>query len=106
MGIIGAMCVSLTSVLNVLPSALSARLPCPGQWRKEADDLLQSAELKAVYEENFAASDRGMKYPGYYTVRRWPRNRRTMVYMRVEGHGCAFGAGWCRCPSTPTARAT
>lgn len=49
--------------------------PCPGQWRKEADDLLQSEELKAVFEENFAASDRGMKYPEYYTVRRGPRIR-------------------------------
>lgn len=31
---------------------------------------MESQELKAIYDQQFAASDKAMTYPEYYTVRR------------------------------------
>lgn len=31
---------------------------------------MESKELKAIYDQQFAASDKAMTYPEYYTVRR------------------------------------
>lgn len=40
------------------------------QWRRVAEELMESQELKAIYDQQFAASDKAMTYPEYYTVRR------------------------------------